>query len=83
MLVREVMATEVTVAAPDTTIDAVADLCCCSPEQDAEEVLSDMERQQVRRMPVIDAEGRLVGIVTQGDLERASLRQAAGDKPRL
>lgn len=33
-----------------------------------EEVLSVMEREQVRRVPVTDREGRLVGIIAQADL---------------
>jgi CBS domain-containing protein len=123
MLVREAMVTDVTVIAPDTTIDAVAQimadldlgalpigrpgerpdgiitgrdillrvvvaprrdprvtrvetvmsahLFCCRPEDDVEDVLREMERHQVRRMPVCDAKARLVGMVTRGDLERA------------
>lgn len=57
-------------------------LYCCGEESDVEEVLREMERHQIRRMPVIDREGRLVGLVTLGDIRRAQLRQAAGDKPR-
>lgn len=133
MLVREVMASDVTMIAADTTIDAAAQimadldvgalpiggeggkpagiitdrdillrvvaprldprvtpvrevmsarLFCCNDEADIEEVRREMERQQMRRMPVIDRAGRLVGIVTLGDIQRAQLREAAGDKPR-
>jgi CBS domain-containing protein len=40
----------------------------CSPGQDIAEALHLMGNQQVRRLPVIDAERRLVGIVSLGDL---------------
>lgn len=40
----------------------------CRPEQDAQEVLRAMGDAQVRRMPVVDDDGRLVGIVSLGDM---------------
>jgi len=40
----------------------------CSPGQDIAEALHLMGNHQVRRLPVIDAERRLVGIVSLGDL---------------
>jgi CBS domain-containing protein len=42
------------------------------------EVLNVMERDQVRRVPVTDREGRLVGIIAQADLAV----DFAGDDPR-
>jgi CBS domain-containing protein len=48
------------------------DLHLCSAEQDVEEVMRTMGDQQIRRVPVIDADGNLVGIVSLGDL---ALRQ--------
>lgn len=41
---------------------------CCSPEQDIAEALRLMGERQVRRLPVVDADKRLVGIVALGDL---------------
>ncbi|HSV46825.1 MAG TPA: CBS domain-containing protein [Ramlibacter sp.] len=35
---------------------------------DIDEVLAEMARSQIRRMPVVDAQDRLVGIVSLGDL---------------
>lgn len=37
-------------------------------DEDVEEVLSEMAEAQIRRMPVIDGNDRLVGIVTLGDI---------------
>jgi CBS domain-containing protein len=56
-----------------TRVDAVmsSDLFCCRPDDEIEDVLRDMERHQVRRMPVCDAEDHLVGMVTQSDIEGA------------
>src|SRR3712207_1543386 len=39
----------------------------CFAEDDAEDVLRHMSEKQIRRMPVVDAERRLVGIVALGD----------------
>lgn len=48
------------------------DLAFCLEEQDTQEVMRVMGDKQVRRLPVIDADHRLVGIVSIGDL---ALRQ--------
>lgn len=38
------------------------------PDADQEEVLQKMERDQVRRIPVVDEDNRLLGIIAQADL---------------
>lgn len=48
------------------------------PEQDLDEVLEEMARHQVRRVPVVD-NGRLVGIVAQADVARETDRRATGE----
>jgi CBS domain-containing protein len=45
-----------------------SDVHACRPDSSAEEIEATMARHQVRRVPVIDADGRLVGIVAQADL---------------
>ncbi|NPA90227.1 MAG: CBS domain-containing protein [Chloroflexi bacterium] len=45
-------------------------------DADLAEVQSLMEAHNVRRLPVVDDEGRLVGIVSQGDLREATAVQA-------
>ena len=70
-----------------------ADLACCHEDDEAESVAEAMRQRQVRRMPVVDNDGRLVGIVTLSDIGRRrpaekmtreeELREAAGDKPAV
>lgn len=43
---------------------------CCPVDADVEEVEAVMRRAQVRRVPIIDASGELVGIIAQADLAR-------------
>jgi CBS domain-containing protein len=40
----------------------------CTQDQSADEALRMMGEQQVRRLPVVDADKRLVGVVSLGDL---------------
>ena len=40
----------------------------CRPEDDMQKALELMERHQVRRIPVVDQQNRIVGIITQGDI---------------
>lgn len=44
----------------------------CRSEDAMERIVEIMEERQVRRVPVVDDEGRLVGIVAQADLARRS-----------
>lgn len=53
-------------------------LYSCGPDTSAREAEDIMSRRQVRRLPVIDGVGRLLGIVTLGDLARAAARRADG-----
>ena len=50
----------------------------CHPADDTAEVSSLMSGMQVRRIPVVDDEGRLVGIVALGDLATDDTEEAAG-----
>lgn len=58
---------------------------CATAEQDVDEVLAAMADSQIRRMPVVDGDGRLVGIVTIGDIaakdpaEDADVGKSLGD----
>ena len=45
---------------------------CCSTEDDLREVEQIMTELQVRRVPVVDAAGCCVGMVSQADLARAA-----------
>jgi CBS domain-containing protein len=44
------------------------DVECCKIDADVSEVERVMTERQVRRVPIIDADGELVGIVSQADL---------------
>ena len=51
---------------------------CCSAEDDVEVVEKIMIDKQVRRVPVVDADGRVVGMIAQADLARDN--RAASDR---
>ena len=40
------------------------------PDDDAKDVMALMAREQVRRIPIVDESGRVVGIVSQADIVR-------------
>jgi CBS domain-containing protein len=40
----------------------------CREDQDIDDALHQMAERQVRRMPVVDASGRLSGIIAQADV---------------
>jgi CBS domain-containing protein len=49
---------------------AAGTACTCTPDDDAVLALQTMKAQRVRRLPVVDAEGRLKGILSLNDLVR-------------
>jgi len=51
------------------------DLVSIGPDSSIEECVQLMAENQVRRIPVIDRDGLVLGIVAQADLARASARQ--------
>ena len=57
---------------PDAPVRDVMsqDIKYCYDDADAEEVLENMGALQLRRMPVVDRDKRLVGIVSIGDLAK-------------
>jgi CBS domain-containing protein len=54
----------------------------CTQDQEVQEVLRTMGNAQVRRLPVIDAERRLVGIVSLGDLATRQQHRPVDDAVR-
>ena len=51
-----------------TVTDAASrDLVTVDPQQDLDEALRLMAKHQVRRLPVVEEDGRLVGVVAQDD----------------
>jgi len=56
-----------------------AKILYCRDDQSLDEVLKNMGDMQVRRLPVIDRQDRLVGIVSLGDLSREAKPNRAGE----
>jgi CBS domain-containing protein len=50
----------------------VRDVSSCRPQDNARTVLALMRARQIHRIPVVEDDGRLVGIVTLNDLARAT-----------
>ena len=44
------------------------EIAYCLEDQEVEEAVSLMEARQIRRLPILDREKRLVGIVSLGDI---------------
>ena len=64
---------------PDTPVsELMSDGIVCAREGDeVQDVARRMSEEQVRRLPVLDAEDRLCGIVSLGDLSRETRGEAA------
>jgi len=62
---------------PQTPVREImsADVCYCFDDQEIEEVAANMADVKVRRLPVVNRDKRLVGIVSLGDI-------ALADDPR-
>jgi CBS domain-containing protein len=58
---------------------ASTDLVTIDPQQDLDEALRLMARHQIRRVPVVEEDGRLVGIVAQADAARQGLDEQVGE----
>jgi CBS domain-containing protein len=53
------------------------DVVCARDSDDAQSVAQQMSQAQVRRLPVLDANDKLVGMVSLGDLSRDAEQSAA------
>lgn len=65
---------------PDTPVRELmtSDIVCVRIDDDCEEAASKMSEAQVRRLPVIDEQEKLCGIVSLGDLSRETDEETAG-----
>jgi CBS domain-containing protein len=63
-----------------TKVDEVAssNLVTIDPQQDLDEALRLMAQHQVRRLPVVEEDGRLVGILAQADVARHADAERTG-----
>ena len=64
-----------------TTVDEIAsqNLVTIDPQQDLDEALRLMAQHRVRRLPVVEEDGRLVGIVAQADVARHADSSRTGE----
>ena len=53
-------------------------LVTIGPQQDRDEALQLMASNKVRRLPVVEQDGRLVGVVAQADIAREAKEQQTG-----
>lgn len=55
---------------PETKVAEVMSnaVVTCEPDVDAQECMDKMQHHQLRRIPVVDTQGRICGIVAQADL---------------
>ena len=58
---------------------ASRDVVTLDPQQDLDEALRLMARHQVRRLPVVEEDGRLVGVVAQADVAQAGDDRKTGE----
>lgn len=65
---------------PDAKVrDAMSsDVCWCFEDEKIEDVLQRLGDQQIRRMPVLSREKRLVGIISIGDLTESAKPKETG-----
>jgi CBS domain-containing protein len=58
---------------------ASRELVTIDPQQDLDEALRLMARHQVRRLPVVEEDGKLVGIVAQADVAKHASDSRTGE----
>jgi CBS domain-containing protein len=64
-----------------TTVRTIAskDLVTVDPDEDLDHALKLMAQHQVRRLPVVEGGGRLVGVVAQADVAREAKPKQTGE----
>jgi CBS domain-containing protein len=83
MLTDRDLSTRIVAEARDATTTVVRDVMspevhCCFEDESVEEAADKMSRWQVRRLPVLNRQHRVVGIVSLGDLAREATPEIAG-----
>jgi len=53
---------------------------CCHADDEIRDIEQIMAERQIRRIPIVDADGRCVGIISQADLARASRNPGVSDR---
>ena len=57
---------------------ASSQLVTVNPQQDLDDALRMMAKHQIRRLPVVEGDGKLVGVVAQADIAREGDDAATG-----
>jgi len=50
------------------------DVITCHPDEDMEQVIAKMEREQIRRIPVVNDSDNIVGIISEGDIAKSEVK---------
>ena len=58
------------------------EVCLCRSDDDIASVERLMQEKQIHRVPVVDAEGRLAGIISLNDIAREASRESETKTPR-
>jgi CBS domain-containing protein len=66
---------------PDTPVSEIAskDIVTIDPQQSLEEAARLMAEHQVRRLPVVEEDGRLIGMLAQADVAKSGHDTLTGD----
>jgi CBS domain-containing protein len=56
-----------------------SEVTSCRESDDAERAIETMEAEQIRRLPVLDGSGRLVGMVSLGDISHRMSRDVSAE----
>jgi CBS domain-containing protein len=70
---------------PDSTLVCqlmVLEVICCFEGDDVGQAAAIMQRAQLQRLPVVNREGRLVGVVSLGDIARQTGDESLAGKTR-
>lgn len=51
----------------------------CSPNEDVEDAIRLMEDRQIRRLPVVDSEKHLIGLLSLGDISQKTSHELSGE----
>lgn len=80
---RDIALAAASISAPASEIPvsaaASADPVTCRPSEKAEKAVSKMKKKKVRRLPVVDEDGRLVGVISIADILLASKKKKQKD----
>jgi CBS domain-containing protein len=65
----------------DTTVNEImtTDIVTCNQNDPIETVISVMEKNQIRRIPVVDDDRCIVGIISEGDLAKSEAKSMVSE----